>query len=913
MKIYRILLIIFIMQFLTKGCGYCSDAHSTNSLNTTYAISIGNIISDVNNGALSGRDNRHLVIRRNIISDLTEKYNCQVLSRSWGSDILLEQAINRMTLIDQVSIPQDMIPAADFIIKVNIADIAGKMMIHGSVYCIDIRTEKIVSTKASFSANSIFEVPQKVCDCVAKMLSLKNRTDNIQPKSGHDTKKRVWAVLPFAFYSRSDQHLHTEYLHRIENVLLLDKSLGRIVERATIDNILAEHNIYGIDGSDMRTSTSIARLLKADLLLTGDVSKWGGGLRANFYVLDGRNGCIVAASSTKAKNWKELNKLSVDSVNTLVHSIGFLPDIRKSTHAQRLREAENLVKSNPFFVPPSYDRNLSHITLESATSAAEGAYLLVGTEEPEFIYRTMKSLLFKYANNAHSVFWDSISLLPSTKRALNLIDISLAGIPNISGTPSTTLLRAEAYLLNNMPEKAIKLINKELLTNPTSKYALYLKADYLFRSGKIIEAATLAEKVNVGFRLRNAIENKMNIIADREAKKLSERDAYNRLRKIFGSTERIELYRDDSPWGLAQAISEYLTLMRKFETPDECLRQAGQRFGSADSWKWQEPRHNYPVLLHCARCHYKLGNMQEAGAICSRLVEVINMPAYYHYKPYQTIKKQALKLLKDIGNRYTPENDTWKNLKQVNPIPDKYKIYIVPVGIMHEETLSEAVKHLSLYYGIQICVLPLVAAPEASVPKEGCTYLPKEMMTGLLQTVKIPDDALYLAFVTDLHLVRHITFGEIIDHKLAVNPLLISIADCPRREPKPFMQMYARLLAWRIIKSFDFAHEQINGITYHAQIDRIDYEADKRCPNKRCLNFPCVFSSTLNNDIYTGRDRLFRMCEACQKKRKNYDYNKMHRTLIRRLKKAGAKIVDPSEVEFTVVEPDKKQDAKENK
>lgn len=889
------------------------------------ALSIGDIIDT----GINAHDAARVAQRGQFISELVQGYECQVLTRSYGQEVLTEKTIDEVAYIDGLRVPTNDIQTADYVVSGHFS-MGVNRPITGHVYCTDIRIDPIPPAQwTTFGAKTTFEIPAQMARAVGHLLSLTPRP-KADAAGASLPKESVWVIHPLLRCSPGwgeGSFMDASLALQIEAELQKQGIVKRLVDRQTLDAVLKEHHQATLSEHGQPSARMLAQLIKADILLTGQVAQEEKNFRIDLFLVDSRSGSLLSAGTAKDIPEDQLVNECVRLVTRLAETPLVIPPLTPSPSAGRKREATVLIarEHDPDYPGGIYDFNRARSEMESLINAAEGAYLLVH-EEPAFVYQNIQTLwqgykrwaFFNAARVGDSVQRYPFKYLVSMQRTACLINQALQPFEHSPATPTPRLYRADALMYAGRYPEAIALAESHLERHPQVQagWALEILAKSHYELGHKDKAVDCARRSialqPISWFTHDILSDTLNEKVRENLKTTGEDDraAYETYRRLF-YTEGTKISAGE--W------KHYLELMRKIDGPKKALeiesltakgnveyvekQLAGDLIGSKRpsesrmmQWTLRSEFDAADVLFithfHVAACLAGVGQKEKAVRNCKDIMAYADSVewAWKLHPLVQSVRNEAAALCEQLEKEIGPVAETWKPGREVRRFENHYHLYLVPLTDYKKEYLNELMKHLVAFYGDDaIGILPTCSAPKSTIRAGEYNYQCRPFFEGTLKRMVVPDDALHLVFLTDAPtdhagLLCAGQMDNFNDPKI-LSPVLISAFAL--RVGNLTAEMAIRDLAWKIISSFNYvyADRPPEAPRENAQFYNQYGVAKKVCPQWTCIFHTALWYSTASQGLRLS------MCPACQADYRKADFDRIHTDLIDYLSKAGAQIV----------------------
>ena len=332
----------------------------------------------------------------------------------------------------------------------------------------------------------------------------------------------------------------------------------------------------------------------------------------------------------------------------------------------------------------------------------------------------------------------------------------------------------------------------------------------------------------------------------------------------------------------------YLSNLLKFKQPNEALADLESTDKKAVFSRCGD-EHACITFTAMAKCLLNLNKKEDAVRNCKTALRLT--PAKISYPPTKKWLSEASNIVITTESEIGKIPELWKTLAETRQTPVNRKIYLLPVGNYDKTLLLGESRKIGDFLKTEVVILPSITLSEqlmqqrklerdpASLSTQSKTlcHMADALWTDISNKAAIPADALFVAFIT----------SESFKDKLFPN--------------KPFSRSNGNPVllptdktALGTILSLHYTYAQKND-----QKQAIAYITTGLLNAKLC-QYPCLFS--IRPDYFAVKTGVFGICPACQEEYKKVDFDKIHNDLMDYLKKAGAKIVKPSEVKFTELE-----------
>lgn len=677
-----------------------------------------------------------MALRDKVTANLLQNYNCIILSRSNGFALSTEHKLNIINQMGKDNAIPLFLPTADYALC-GYFKVARRTP--GKKYSVDLGCTLLI-TDLHNNSNENFRkidfIPDEptlyasdVTKEIVKALKLKPRKKQYQKQVG--VINETWAVLPIKrLESKKSMNQPADRDLAINMELALQESgkLKQIVDHNEINTVLQELNITSLSNATESAAGSIAKLIGADKVIMGSVSKVHlkkPDLRIDLFLVDGKIGVIIDSITGKALP----NKLNETVSNLVVkftdrkHEIPELESGKKS-----LLEKEALLYKNMLWHIKSIHNDIKYPFLSAFTDII---YLLAQNND-KILYEVANRIVYDYSFSA-----------PKNRRMeiIKLVDVLLQNIKESSEYPRTIYFRAVTRMkLDSMRSEAIRLY-KIHLKNNFEKDRKHIKVVHGYIS--YCESEINRNK-NAEFYEKQLEYEKKNGL------RINQLGTYRDMDNEFFYEEEYKLLL----WAKKNTLSKrsllrLLQMTHYLKGPKQALVEANEISGSAVRC----PEYQ----LELAKIYFKLGDKQTAAMI----IEGINRQKLIKSKWFKgVLKKKQINEFDDLSAKLQSVKKQWKRFPEVSTVSDKYKIYLQPVGSPDIELIKSTMPLIEDNMGFKVKLLPgMLPLPEDKYvfEKDSGKFQAIHLLERLQRITKIPDDAILVVYVTDKHLF---TFGS---------------------------------------------------------------------------------------------------------------------------------------------------------
>lgn len=669
-------------------------------------------------------------LRDRVTADLLQNYNCTILSRSNGITLSVERQLDKMHQLEGKETDSQGLPAADYSL-VGYFKIARRTP--GRRNSVDLGCTLLVTDlnndnednfkKIEFIPKESILYADDVTAEIVKALKLKSRTGKDALRQGRIDE--TWAVLPIK--RNEGKHQMRQPADRdlaavLEVSLQQSDKLARLVDRSEIHKILDELKISAMGSATETVAANIARMVGADKIVMGSVSKERKGsrnLHLDLFLVDGKKALIVSSATTVCPP-DELSDKAAEIVLDLVKKNCPVPLLNQASPDSLKKEVTIYSELLSSMTCSRTDReNLA----ESATPLLETIYLLAGDDQLT-LYNTAKIISFR-------LLCEEGIKKEQIRKFVELAEKFFAKVKYSEDTPY--ILPYRALTLNYLPERideAVALAKKQLADHPQDnpRYTRAVIAECYFKKKDYTTALKWAQSAGnktLALGLRTEL---YPLIGDPEndRKELDDLIAYDRY-------IRNELH--------GERIIRKLRLLAQLEGQEAALHYS-KRIGP---WAAVRPE----VQLEIAKIHIAVDNKEAAATMLANLDSKKSMEQSGYKKRDQLNKlREEIKQTRQALGVKPPKP---KQLAEFYTIPDKYKLYVIPFGKPDMTMINDAIPAVKEFLGCDVIVLPKVPMPDdpSCFKRSRGQYEVKATLWRLRNSYTIPEDAIAVAVITD--------------------------------------------------------------------------------------------------------------------------------------------------------------------
>lgn len=836
-----------------------------------------------------------MALQAQVSTELVQRYDCIVLTRNRGFSLATEHRIDELTAIQQLRESNATVRHADYVVAIRHGDTGDD----ASQIVFEISYANMQGPDEGEPFDQVFlsneeSMAKPLADRIAERLGLRPRLDVSSPPS-EDADGDALIVFPFARYDwlpldpssksligssiKKIQQPPENYLHlQAESEIEKNESgRWRLIDRLQIDQVLTELKLPLHALNDSSSGSALARLVSADAVLLGYVAEEGEGLRIDAHLIDPRSTAIIRSAHSFAENEAALPAKTQEIVTALLQK-GLSPfsESFASSPEQRRKEA--------LFLLQSTDRS---------TATSEVAYMLAGDDRAVrlLIIEKTCSILWQFGST-HKRF-PIIQSYILRAAALNEHLLASEEGPLPFPTPSPLIIRAEMHRFMQEYETVYQLAKQYLEHSRADEArALMLLAESAAKTGRRDEArATLndfLQKYDRDMIFWDVMHNHGGFGRASYIEELLDRDEGDVAMKYANFRERMQDPRHGPTLGQWIHYMELMTQQESDETTQEKLRAVlyTSPYGRQNSelkaglwyselvWTW----------LYLAECELRLGNLRQAGEEARMGLHMATERfERKHFimglgARYDSLIERLKRIIDEVEIRIGAVDRVYQPLSITQAWPNRYTVYVVPVGVWTDESEALA-KEFTDFYGARVEILdPVMPSDELrrdrKLFKERLAYEVEALWKDVVPRMRIPEDALYvILYSSDLYYFKHWLSRPW--SEVGGNPLLTGVQD-PRRAR--LVSLLNRRQA--VLLGFYAATDGLTGwADSNPDVDR------RKMDVERCAH-PCIFYQTMNQPYGSHL-----ACPQCQEAFRTMDFDAMHRNLMEYLHSMGATII----------------------
>lgn len=835
-------------------------------------------------------------LRERVETHLAQEYDCTVISRSRPVAVALEQSIDRMKTLQDAAQQPDKLLAADACAWVSAWDeflrITRQVPANG-IRELSYEVADLSRSGTNGAALKREQVPERseFERTLAQRIAAELGLPRASPTSASTDKSVTVAVLPFERHEARNQYTtknstDSTYLSAEASVQNNLPPGASILSRDRIREILAEHNLAGLDDASLR---AVAHLLPAQALLCGTVTRRQTApheLRLDLHLLQPHSGAILAAWEGRCADAAGLAGIAAKGAAALMAAPWKPVTVGTPSAPKRLREALFLLsRANTAAAwGLARDRPELSATLLNGLLRQAGDFCVWMKPVPEnpdsFLNRKLRET---------SVMVDDL-LKDQTQLANDGADEDAIRWPE--------LIRGEIkYWLGEYVESE-RLCRAHLRERPEClpARAELILAWALFKQGRYNESRSFLRRVEekkglmwwfpgLGGAWVGYWANNLNIALAEQSGDLSE--PYQRVKakmraQQFFVTPDIKLYLQavEQQEGAAGAIRDLSSLLifnaeQRYDETQRALKKP--TLYARCTFSDLSPA--YAVRGHC---YEQIGDKQRALDDYALYLKIAGFYGYHPpranlsaedaqlHAPYVAAAVRAVQQLESEGLK---PKDEWRSIAETRPFPRNYAIYLVPVGTCDPAWMNRLIRETAHFIGARIEQLPAVSASglQTTTSKNGMPcYDSRNMAERVLEQLEVPDDAVQLVVATSevfgipgwSHTCQPVSYD-------GGNTLLLPVRDPPPR--------HALLYALH----YRYVPKQDKGWRMDAP------EVSWFLRNTTYCISPCIFAgglSTLSGEVKG-------ICPRCQETYRKVDFDALNHQTVDALRRQGVRIV----------------------
>ncbi len=693
-------------------------------------------------------------LRDEVVSNLIQNYDCVILSRNNGFALSTE---HKLSIFNQLDKNADMaafyIPGADYALTgyFKIAGIDQDVNLNCTLLMTDLRKNQSEDLK------KVEIVHNWHSDFVADVTKNIVQTLNLQPKNKGKIGEKVlsvnetWAVMPVkrldsvqAMKGEADKSLEMD----MELALQKSEKIKQIVDHAQIDKVLKELEIRSFNGATESAAGNIAKLVGADKVILGTVSVNQEGkneLRLDLFLVDAKTTVILDARTAVSHP----EKLAETASNLVLEFTG------RKYEAPVLENSDPRLRWKEALIYDKILRELLHNGVGEISSIslnyAEIIYLLSHDNEQK-MFELAEFLLLYILENSRVPQGDKKSIV-------EMIDRLLLDVRSTEKTEGVLSIRIRAY--SNLPEKydsAISMAQEFIQAHPNANIKRFypLLAKCYLNKKDYPKAIEYGEKWEDSPLSKYCLKESYLAIGDaaNDARELEVLRAFNVERDEFGND-----------------LLRCLQLTRKLEGATVALEYSKK----LSNWTIVRPE----IQLEMAKIYLQLGDKKTASMYFANIPDINTVERSWisgKINNYQQFKNKFIEEYEAVKKELGDASIEWKTLADIWEVPEKYKVYIQPMGNPDMKMIKNAIPLVEEFLGCRVEILPLLPLPEdrlCFIESRG-QYNADWVLYRLKKNLKAPSDAFTIVAVTDKDLFNgnlrfvystHMNFIKIISYQ----------------------------------------------------------------------------------------------------------------------------------------------------
>ena len=671
-----------------------------------------------------------VTLRKEIIYQLVQNYDCIVLSRSNGFPILEEQRYAVSVDEDPSAFPYP--PAADYLSICSIRDDGLEISFELNYTKITgARDADVKQLNIKFKNNSELREQGaiQIADALARALKLKSAS--IAPKVETKNKSKTWAVLPFELILEGEQGSGMTPSRLVDVAYDAIGAALPLSETVDPDDLQAASNSL-FTGATERKAAELGKQLAADYLLLGSVVEFASGYRADIQAVRCADAAVIGVSRATAGDWPSLETALARDIERLIPRLSNVPDIKIAEEEACLEEASVFLGIADTLAFTS--RRDPWVKYQAARTFQVAAMLSQDTtQECRVINRLHVSiinhpLMYDYAKD-----WEELQQPLSVEMHNNWLIDEIEAMAALAKDCETKAALLEALDKAGQWEAAYKLMHEIMreqntdFTEEDRRAADRLRITSL--SGNTSEAEAFFDKLSPEIRkqftlIQAALHFRRNQQPQREYAAMKERLVKNEWRTIDGGFGR------------------FCELMKRYEEPERRIELLGQI-----PRKFQKDPH---IMVLRYQSYSELEMTAEAKELAAILLKRSDIGTGGHAT--QKAFKHELREL--IGS-----DAAWPPASAIQNIPNEYKMYLQPVGDYPRHILEEAAKRAGDFFGCDFVVRDTIPIPTARSVyyKDMKKYVAVPLLRRFVTARPPPPDAIYQVYLVDQ---RFLVYGR---------------------------------------------------------------------------------------------------------------------------------------------------------
>lgn len=664
--------------------------------------------------------------RDKLTADLVRNYKCVVLSRANGMSLATENAIQKISSLENEVTDREEIQAADFVISGYI-----KSKNRAELLISDISEEAAEPFNLIKINNWNYE------DFLAHIVANLYLTEisSAVPVS----EKETWFVLPvFRFDKKpySSSFLDKDLSLKIELALQNSDRVKQLVDHNSIEKVFREHKIAG-SGMSSGSSVALGKLLGAENMIMGVVSSIVNSklLKIDLIRVSSKNGAVIGAAS-QISSPKNIDEIIGRLVGKIVsHENKYIP--HNASRAQK--EKEGKLYQRMMWGAGKARESLG--AFYDRLSYTEAAYMLM-KDDPRSCFFLGRSYLLDVIWYLRHAIKD-----PIHKRiAIDLLDKILCNVKESYGNywiPLSMKATARDQISydkgddDEFLQEGLIMIDKHIAEDKIKVENAYIVKTHILK--KLRKYQELLDFANQ-YKFTDPVICRQVAMAAKETgdKKV---ELKNLLKLDF-----LGPYRN-----YFRSMARYIYLLRHFKRTDEAIKFY-EEFTKDKTLIFSDP------LLEVAICYLEKNENKKAFAILNYMKNYWKSYKKRKGKVHHSEKehgKRVDELLKTTGT-FSLDEEKWcspaelMNLKEVK----QSVFYFQPIGEMSKQrikVIEGAKNYIQKACNIKTEVLPTIPFPTNKLTFDEATsrYKGWEVVKFLTYAYSPKKDALQILFVSD--------------------------------------------------------------------------------------------------------------------------------------------------------------------
>ena len=707
-----------------------------------------------------------VVLRNSIIAELTESYNCVVLSRSNGIALLEEQRALALSSSNPADFPYP--PAADFLLITECLKETEGLRLRVSYTKMDgHKASKLETFSTFFESNAALkaQAADLAVQELAKRLDLPVRdanTDDFIPE------KDIWACFSFQDLSASyfdSSELQKELTIRSSKILKNITGYNQVIEPA------ADPGFTIFNGASETHIATVGRSIGAELILTGSVYKTAENLTVQLLIVRSQDAAVLAAREFILEDESDLERYLEISIHRMTANLKGIALLPESSAEANVEEAETLfhVAENMQWgmVGKLWQKTQALELYLSARMVAQDTYF------EENALSRIPVLIFDHPNlHKYHENWQAVGLQDSEKNFNDyVIQLLKSTLINFTAKVQNRIM-IDAYTQAGYWDKALELTDQMICEDNT------------FSNTRDRAAASYLSLLSLSGRNAEAIDFYASLDDEIVGNFVLMQAAYH-FRRIGNESMEASAYKrrlQTDNWQTWDDFARVCYILEKHfsaEQQIELLNKLEITFRTIPIVQW------HLIKAEMALGQTESAQMKAVGLLKRKSIGSGSFPSEPIFRA-------------EIRNIAGEIDVSWPTAAEVRSIPSEYKMYLQPAGDVDVKLIEAATAIAADFFGCEFIIRPTIPTPKSQLiyPSDLTYYKSVPLLRHLVSARPAPRDAIHQLFIVD----RHFYYNDDPEstYKLGLGAM-ITTASVQRQLPN---RRKANRLAAMIIRSF---------------------------------------------------------------------------------------------------------------